>query len=99
MSRPTFDDFKKKALENPDVKAAYEDLEPEFEFRRKLVEMRLAAGLTQEEMAKRMKTKKSNISRLEIASGKHSPKLATLKRYGFAWIFDFIPPIKKIKQQ
>ena len=79
MSRPTFDEFKKKALENPDVKEAYDELAPEFELREKLIDMRLAAGLTQEEMARRMGTKKSNISRLESANGKHSPKLSTLK--------------------
>lgn len=84
MSRPTFDDFKKRAMENPEVKEAYDELAPEFEFRRKLVEMRLTAGLTQEEMAKRMGTKKSNISRLESTSGKHSPKLSTLKSYAEA---------------
>ncbi|VFQ47388.1 helix-turn-helix domain-containing protein [Desulfoluna butyratoxydans] len=84
MSRPTFDDFKKRALKNPEVKEAYDELAPEFELRRKLIEMRLAAGLTQEEIAKRMGTKKSNISRLESASGKHSPKLSTLKSYAEA---------------
>ncbi|WP_300673456.1 helix-turn-helix transcriptional regulator [Desulfoluna sp.] len=95
MSRPTFDDFKNKALKNPDVKAAYNDLAPEFELRRKLIEMRLAAGLTQEEMAELMGTKKSNISRLESASGKHSPRLATLKSYadaaGFTLDLQFHP--------
>ncbi|VVS91050.1 hypothetical protein [Desulfoluna spongiiphila] len=46
MSRPTFDDFRKRAIENPDVKEVYDKLAPEFELRRKLIEMRLAAGLT-----------------------------------------------------
>ncbi|SCY46179.1 hypothetical protein SAMN05216233_109200 [Desulfoluna spongiiphila] len=37
MSCPTFDDFKKRALENPEVKEAYDELAPEFELRRKLI--------------------------------------------------------------
>lgn len=95
MSRPTFADFKKRALENPEVKAAYEELAPEFDLRRKLIEVRMASGLTQEELAKRMGTTKGNISRLESANGKHSPTLSTLASYadaaGFKLDLRFLP--------
>lgn len=44
---------------------------------------RTRAGLTQEAVAMRMGTTKSAISRLETA-GKHTPSLATLRRYAEA---------------
>jgi transcriptional regulator with XRE-family HTH domain len=44
------------------------------------------AGLTQEELADRMGTTKSAISRLEssLRNEKHSPSFATLKKYANA---------------
>ena len=63
--RPTFEDFKEKALKRSDVKKEYDKLEVEFDLKLKLIKMRKAANLTQEEMANRMNTSKSNISRLE----------------------------------
>ena len=63
--RPTFEDFKEKALKRSDVKKEYDRLEVEFDLKLKLIKMRKAANLTQEEMANRMNTSKSNISRLE----------------------------------
>ncbi|MCY7319412.1 MAG: helix-turn-helix domain-containing protein [Ramlibacter sp.] len=44
---------------------------------------RARAGLTQDVVAERMGTTKSAISRLESA-GRHTPSLATLKRYASA---------------
>lgn len=37
MNRPSFEDFKKQALEQPGVKADYERLASAFELRRKLI--------------------------------------------------------------
>ncbi|WP_252179470.1 hypothetical protein [Endozoicomonas sp. 4G] len=36
MTRPTFSDFKKKALKNPKVRAEYEELELAYELREQL---------------------------------------------------------------
>jgi len=47
-----------------------------------LINARQAAGLTQEAVAKRMGTKVPAISRIE--TGKHSPTVATLRRYAIA---------------
>jgi len=65
MNRPTFKKFKEKALMGPEVKKEYDSLVPIYELRKKLIKMRTSKGLTQAEIAKRMGTKKSNISRLE----------------------------------
>lgn len=48
-----------------------------------LLEARSRAGLTQDVVAERMGTTKSAVSRLE-AAGKHTPSLATLRRYAKA---------------
>ena len=62
---------------------------------RKLIGLRKQAGLTQEELAKRLHTQKSNISRLENVHSKISPKLSTIEEYakavGFKLELDFVP--------
>lgn len=78
--------LKERALENPDVKKEYGALESEFELIDKLLSMRQAAGLTQEEVAFKIHTKKSNISRLEC--GKTNPGFNTLKKYADACGFE-----------
>jgi DNA-binding XRE family transcriptional regulator len=52
----------------------------EFRLLRQLLDARKRAGLTQEEVAMRMGTTRSAISRLE-GSRKHLPALTTLRRY------------------
>lgn len=81
MARKTFDQFRKKALRKPGVKAEYDALAPAFEMKRQMIALRQAAGLTQEQMADRLGTKKSNISRLESVSSEVSPRLSTLEEY------------------
>ena len=80
----TFNEFKKKALSNPEVKEEYENLKPIFEIKKQLLQARLKKGLTQEEVARRMNTSKSNISRLESLSNKYVPNFMTLIRYANA---------------
>jgi len=50
----------------------------------KVLKARAAAGLTQAEVAARIGTTQSAVARLEAAVGKHSPSIATLKRYASA---------------
>ena len=79
-------ELKKKALKKKSVKAAYEALEPEFSLLRELLNARQKAGLSQAEIAERMGTKAPAVTRLEsaLSSGKHSPSIATLKKYAQA---------------
>jgi DNA-binding XRE family transcriptional regulator len=81
MARPTFDQFRKKALKKPEVKAEYDALEPIYAMKRQMIALRQAAGLTQEQMAAKLKTNKSNISRLESVNSSISPRLSTLTDY------------------
>ena len=79
-------ELKNKALRKKNVKAAYEALEPEFSLLRELLKARQKAGLSQAEIAERMGTKAPAVTRLEsaLSSGKHSPSIATLKKYAQA---------------
>ena len=82
----THEELKAKALNRTDVKAEYDALKPEFTLLRSMLKARQEAGLSQAEIAKRMGTKAPAITRLEssLLSGKHSPSLATLKKYAEA---------------
>lgn len=75
-----------KDLEDPAFREAYEALEEEYAALDAMLNARKAAGLTQEDMALRMGTTKSAISRLEASfvGAKHSPSLATLRKYAKA---------------
>ena len=78
--------FKKALLAKPGVKKAYDALEEEYSTLHVMLDARLAAGLTQADVAERMGTTVSAISRLEssLRSEKHSPSFATLRKYAQA---------------
>jgi len=82
--RPTFADFRKKALQNEEVQKEYDKLRPLFTIKKELVAARLAKGLTQDEIAKKIGTSKSNISRVESLNNTYMPNLATLVKYAEA---------------
>lgn len=78
--------FKERALANHKVKSEYQKLESEFSLIDQLLTMRTKAGLTQEQVAERMHTQKSNISRLE--KGNANPSWSTLLKYAQACGFE-----------
>ncbi|WP_030006108.1 helix-turn-helix domain-containing protein [Picosynechococcus sp. NKBG042902] len=79
-------ELKKKALANPETRILYDDMEAEFSLLRQMLKARQEAGLSQAEVAARMGTKAPAVTRLEssLSNGKHSPSLATLRRYAQA---------------
>lgn len=82
----THSDLRAKALSNPKVQAAYDEMIPEFALLRQMLKARRKAGLSQAEVAERMGTKAPAVTRLEssLGNGKHSPSLATLQKYASA---------------
>ncbi|WP_176049943.1 helix-turn-helix transcriptional regulator [Burkholderia sp. BCC1644] len=76
----------KRLLADPDVKTAYDGLEEEFSALDALLAARRDAGLTQAQVAERMGTTASAVSRLEasLSSDKHSPSFSTLRKYAAA---------------
>jgi DNA-binding XRE family transcriptional regulator len=98
MDRVDFSGFKKEALKDSEVREEYEKLKPIYELRKQLIALRNEAGLTQEDLAERLHTKKSNISRLESVSSKSSPRLSTIEEYahamGYEVKIDFVPRVQ-----
>jgi ribosome-binding protein aMBF1 (putative translation factor) len=75
-------DLHRRWLEDPKYKAEYEGLDEEFQLARTLIETRTRAGLSQAQLAQRMKTSQSYIARLE--SGKVRPSTDALERFAAA---------------
>ncbi|OGD85621.1 transcriptional regulator [Candidatus Curtissbacteria bacterium RBG_13_35_7] len=73
-----FATWKKQALKDPELKAEYDRLQPEFAVIRAIIRARSINGVSQEELAKKVGTKQSVISRLE--SGRANPSVAFLKK-------------------
>jgi ribosome-binding protein aMBF1 (putative translation factor) len=83
-----------KWMKSKDYRKAHEQLAPEFALARAVIAARATAGLTQDELAKRMETTQSVIARLE--SGRTKPSTQTLERLasatGTRLVISFEPP-------
>src|SRR6266849_6031335 len=76
----------RKMLKQPEVQAEYDAQAEEFALLDELLSARRRAGLTQAEVAARMGTKTPAVARLEAGGGsrRHSPSVATLRKYAQA---------------
>lgn len=68
-----FDDIKAKLMEDAEFKEEYNKLQPRYELVSQIIKARKSMKMTQEELAEKAGTRKSNISRLE--SGSYNPSL------------------------
>jgi len=82
MEKKTYKQLKRELLKDKRIKRAYEKLGPEFAVIEMIVKRRVEKGLTQKELAKKIGTKQSAISRLE--SGTYNPSLSFLQKVGEA---------------
>lgn len=65
-------------MNDPEFRKAYEDLQPEMNIIRALVEARVSQNLTQKELSERTGIAQTEISRLE--NGERNPSLRLLQR-------------------
>lgn len=82
----THEELKAKALKHSEVVEEYAKLEEEFSLLRQMLAACQQAGLTQADIAQKMETKATAVTRLEssLSSSKHSPSLSTLRKYAKA---------------
>ena len=69
----SFEEMKADMLKDEEFKIEYEKLKPRYEAIEQIIKARKEQNITQAELAKRVGTQKSNISRLE--SGNYNPSL------------------------
>lgn len=69
----SFDEVKQELLNDVELKGEYDKLRIRYETIEQIIKARKEQNITQSELAKRIGTQKSNISRLE--SGNYNPSL------------------------
>ncbi len=75
-------DMHRKWMKEPKYRKAYEALEEEFVLASAVMDVRNRAGLTQQELARKMGTTQPVVARLE--SGRIRPSMRTLERLAAA---------------
>ena len=90
----TLENLKNRAFKNKEVQSEYKKLGSEFALIDALLTVRKKSGLTQEQVAERMGTKKTNISRLE--NGGVNPSWKTLQNYAHACGYEIMMKFKHV---
>ncbi len=78
MYMKTFEQLKEELLRDPEMRKGYDALGPRYELIARIIEGRIKCGLTQSQLAKKIGTKQSAISRLE--SGNYNPSIQLLEK-------------------
>lgn len=91
------EELKQEHLNNPQVKEAYDAMEPEFQVIRAIIEARRDQKMTQQQLADRTGIDRADISKLE--HGNANPSLKMLKRLaaglGMTVRIEFVPKVTK----
>lgn len=73
-----FDDYLAEQLRDPEIKAEWDALAPEFAVKQAMIDARREQGITQKELSERTGISQADISRFE--NGNSNPTYATLVR-------------------
>lgn len=92
----TFEEYKKKQMQDPEFVKEYEVIQPEMDVIKAIVNARTSQNLTQSELAKRTGINQADISKLE--NGTRNPSINLLKRLaegmGMNLKIEFVPKQK-----
>lgn len=88
-----FDDYLQEQLKNPDFEKEWNDIQPEMDVIRAMIDARIEQNLTQKELATRTGINQADISKLE--NGTKNPSLKLLKKLanglGMQLKIEFVP--------
>ena len=73
-----FDDYLQEQLKDPEFKKEWDDIQPEMDVIRAMIDARIEQNLTQKELAARTGIDQADISKLE--NGTRNPSLKLLKK-------------------
>jgi transcriptional regulator with XRE-family HTH domain len=74
----TFNEFLADEMRDPEFRAEYEALEPEFAIMQAIIDARKSSGLTQKQLSEKTGIAQADISKMETGGG--NPSLRTLQR-------------------
>ena len=74
----TLKEYKEEKMKNPEFKQAYDELQPEMNVIRAMIDARIAQNITQKELSERTGIAQAEISRLE--NGSRNPSIRLLQR-------------------
>ena len=83
----SYKDYKKRALQNPEVKAEYDALQPEYDIIQAMIDARVQQNMTQKDLSAKTGITQADISRIE--NGTRNPSLSMVKKT-CTWIRDAI---------
>lgn len=88
-----FQEFLKEQMQDDEFRKEWEDIQPEMDVIRAIVDARISQNLTQKELAERTGINQADISKLE--NGTRNPSLKLLKRLpdgmGMTLKLEFVP--------
>ncbi|MDD3051550.1 MAG: helix-turn-helix transcriptional regulator [Candidatus Cloacimonetes bacterium] len=91
-----FDDFLNEQKQDAEIKKEYDNLQPEFDVIRAIVDARTSQNLTQKQLAEKTGINQADISKLE--NGTRNPSINLLKRLadgmGMMLKIEFVPKQK-----
>lgn len=88
-----YSDYKKQLLKDPELKAEYDALEPEYDIVNAMIEARKGLNMTQKDLSEATGITQADISRIE--NGTRNPSLEMVKRLaagmGMQLKLEFVP--------
>ena len=88
-----FKEYKKELMKDPEFVKAYEDLQPEMDIIKAIIDARIKQNLSQKELSKLTGINQSEISKLE--NGERNPSIKLLQRLadgmGLTLKISFVP--------
>lgn len=99
MAMSSYKDYKKRALQNSEVKAEYDALQPEYDIIQAMIDARVQQNMTQKDLSTKTGITQADISRIE--NGTRNPSLSMVKKLahglGMQLKLEFVPMPTKNK--
>jgi predicted transcriptional regulator len=93
MEMSSYKKYKESVLQNPEVKAEYDQLQPEYDIIQAMIDARVSQNITQKELSARTGITQADISRIE--NGTRNPSLSMVKKLaqglGMQLKLEFVP--------
>lgn len=94
------DDYLQEQLKNPEFKKEWDDIQPEMDVIRAMIDARIEQNMTQKELANRTGINQADISKLE--NGTRNPSLKLLKKLaaglGMQLKIEFVPMQQSLRK-